>query len=81
MVDEDARYMLLGDTYADIMFAHSLIGASTADTAQMSADLEIYSRQLDELSEVSEEADPEYVLKEASYLAQAVEDLIATLAT
>ncbi len=80
-MQDDIKYMVLGDTYADIMYARELIIENQGDTAPAEAELNVYQAQLEELEATVDEADPDDLLREATQLAQYIEDIIITLTT
>lgn len=77
---QQARYMLLGDTYADIMYAQQLIGDLPGrDTTVYDTWLLTWSDQLMEMFESIDELDDETLNEQASYVSDQVTNVIYQL--
>lgn len=71
--------MLIGDTYADIMYAREIISEAPEKLHQHAEILDNYEIRLEELETIADEIDPDDLVKAADELAKQVEIAILNL--
>lgn len=78
---EQEPYVLLGDTYADIMYARQLMNdiGNTKDTSAYESDLIMLDRQIEGIIDSLDDLDVKSVMEEASQMAESVTSIIHDL--
>lgn len=78
---EQAPYVLLGDTYADVMYARQLMHeiGSKKDTSAYESDLIMLDRQIEDIIDSLDDLDFKSVMDEASRMAESITSIIYDL--